>query len=91
MQTFSADRTDHAFYVSALLRRARGAKNLVDIHDFDVLAELLPVDPITISQQIFWCGVERKGFEHLLRGPFRRRMSRDVVPKNLRWRGNGYP
>src|SRR5215510_12530921 len=82
VQTFSADRTDHAFYVSALPRRARSAKNLVDIHDFDLLAELLPVDPITISQQIFRCGVERKGFEHLLRGPFRRGMSRDVVVDN---------
>jgi hypothetical protein len=47
-----------------------------------LLAELLPVDPITISQQIFPCGVERKGFEHLLRGPFRRRMSRDVEVDN---------
>src|SRR5262249_41758557 len=82
VQTFSADRTDHAFDVSALPRRSRSAKNLVDIHDFDLLAELLPVDPITISQQIFRCGVERKGFEHLLRGPFTRRMSRDVEVDN---------
>src|SRR5215471_2520006 len=78
VQTFSADRPDHTFHVSALPRRARGAKNFFDIHDFDLLAELLPVDPITISQQIFRCGVERKGFQHLLRGPFRRRMSRDI-------------
>src|SRR5262249_45467052 len=78
VQTFSADRTDHAFHVRALPRRARGAENLVDIHDFDLLAELVSVDPITISQQIFRCGVERKGFQHLLRGPFPRGMSRDV-------------
>src|SRR5215467_2264106 len=75
VQTFSADRPDHTFHVSALPRRARGAKNFFDIHDFDLLAELLPVDPITISQQIFRCGVERKGFQHLLRGPFPRGMS----------------
>jgi hypothetical protein len=50
--------------------------------DFDLLAELLPVDPITISQQIFRCGVEWKGFEHLLRGPSRRGMSRDVEVDN---------
>src|SRR5215510_13418576 len=82
VQTFSADRTDHALDVSALPRRARSAKNFFDIHDFDLLAELLPVDTITISQQIFRCGVERKGFEHLLRGPFNRRMSRDIEVDN---------
>src|SRR5262249_35111762 len=62
--------------------RGSWAKNFVDIHDFDLLAELLPVDPITISQQIFRCGVERKGFQHLLRGPFSRGMSRDVEVDN---------
>ena len=41
-------------------------------------AELLSVDPITISQQISRCCVERKGFEDLLRSPFGRRMNRDV-------------
>src|SRR5215813_6975845 len=82
IQTFSADRTDHALDVSALPWRARRAKNLVDIHDFDLLAELLSVDAITISQQIFRCSVERKGFEHLLRGPFSRGMSRDVEVDN---------
>src|SRR5215831_8385507 len=83
IQTFSADRTDHALDVCALPWRARGAKNLLDIQDFDLLAELLSVDPITISQQIFRCGVERKGFEHLLRSPFRSRMGSHVVPKSL--------
>src|SRR5262249_6812865 len=82
IQTFSADRTDHAFHISALPRRARSAKNFFDIHDFNLLAKLLPVDAVTISQQIFRCGVEGKGFEHLLRGPFRRGMSRDVEVDN---------
>jgi len=82
IQTFSADRADHAFHVSALPWRERGAKNFFDIHDFDLLAKLLSVDAVTISQQVFRCGVEGKGFEHLLRGPFRRRMSRDVEVDN---------
>src|SRR5215510_9056971 len=82
IQTFPADRTDHALDVSALPRRARGAKNFFDIHEFDLLAELLSVDPITISQQIFRCGVEGKSFEHLLRAPFSRGMSRDVEVDN---------
>src|SRR5215471_16218414 len=83
IQTLSADRADHAFHVSALPGRSRGAENFFDIHDFDLFAELLSVDPITISQQIFRCCVERKGFEHLLRGPFRSRMGSHVVPKSL--------
>src|SRR5262249_44510941 len=36
----------------------------------------------TVSQQILRCGVERKGFEHLLRGPFSRSMSRDIEVDN---------
>ena len=75
IQTFSTDRADHAFHASAVPGRSRSAKNFFDIHDFDLFAELLSVDPITISQQIFRCGVEGKGFEHLLRGPFGRGMS----------------
>src|SRR5262245_44473217 len=75
IQTFSADRADHAFHVSALPGRSRVAENLFDIHDFDLFAELLSVDPITISQQIFRCCVEGKGVEHLLRGPFGRGMT----------------
>src|SRR5215813_9524090 len=75
IQTFSADRADHAFHVSALPGRSRGAENLFDIHDFDLFAELLSIDPITISQQIFRCCVEGKGLEHLLRGPFGRGMT----------------
>ena len=56
--------------------------NFVDIHDCNLFAELLSVDPITISQQIFRCCVERKGLEHLMRSPFSRRMSRDIKEKN---------
>jgi hypothetical protein len=75
IQTFSADRADHAFHVSALPGRSRSAENFFDIHDFGLFAELLSVDPITISQQIFRCCVEGKGFENLLRSPFGRGMS----------------
>ena len=63
-------------------RRSRSAENFAAIHDLDLLAERLPVDPIAISEQILWHGVERKGFEHLLRGPFGCGMSRDVEMDN---------
>src|SRR5215831_3529010 len=82
IQTFSADRADHSFLVSVLPGRSRGAENFFDIHDCDLVAELLSVDPITISQQIFRCGVEGKGFEHLLRRPFSCGMSCNVKVDN---------
>src|SRR5262245_27565322 len=42
----------------------------------------MPIDPISIAQQISRCRIERKGFEHLLGGPFSRRMRRDVEVDN---------
>src|SRR5262249_17595464 len=68
--------------ISAVARRSRSAENLVDVRDFDLLAERPPVDPISISEQIFRRGVERKGFEHLLRCPFGCGVSRDVEVDN---------
>src|SRR5262249_37814364 len=52
--------------------------NFFDIHYRDLIAELLAIDSISISQQISRCGIKRKGFEHLLRRPFRRWMSCNV-------------
>jgi hypothetical protein len=34
-----------------LPRRSRSAENFVDVHDLELLAEHLPVDPIAISEQ----------------------------------------
>jgi len=78
VQTFTANRTDDAFDVSSLPRRPRSAKDFFDIHYRDLIAKLLAIDSISISQQISRRGIKRKGFEHLLRRPFRRWMSCDV-------------
>src|SRR5215471_10056071 len=78
VQTFTANRTDDAFDVSSLPRRPRGAEHFFDIHCRDLVAELLAIDSISISQQISRRGIKRKGFEHLLRRPFGRRVSRNV-------------
>jgi hypothetical protein len=45
-----ADGTDHAFYICTLPRRTWSAEDLLDVHDFDLLAKLFSIDPITISQ-----------------------------------------
>ena len=82
VQTVSTYRSDDAFHVRPLPRRSRSAENFVDVHDLELLAELLPVDPIAISKQILRLGVERKSFEHLLRGPFGCGMGRDVEVDN---------
>ncbi len=76
VQTFSANRTDDAFDVSSLPRRPRSAEHFFDIHCRDLVAELLAID--SIPQQISRHSIKRKGFEHLLRRPFRRWMSCDV-------------
>ena len=68
IQTFSTDRTDHALDVSSLPRRPRGAEDFFDVHDFELLADLVSVDPVAVSQEIFWCAIEGKRFDDLLRG-----------------------
>src|SRR5215467_4845883 len=78
VQTFSANRIDDAFDVSSLPRSPGSAEDFFDIHCGDLLAELLAIDSISISQQISRRGIKRKGFEYLLRRPFRRWMSCDV-------------
>ena len=50
----------------------------MDVHDFESLSEFVPVDPITISQEIIWCAVKGKGFDDLLGSPLRCRMDRHV-------------
>ena len=54
----------------------------MDVHDFELLAEFVSVDPIAISQEILWCVVKGEGFNDLLGGPFRRRMERHVEMKD---------
>src|SRR5215471_6087843 len=78
VQTFTANRADDAFDVSPLPRRPRSAEHFFDIHYRDLVTELLAINSISISQQISRRGIKRKGFEHLLRRPFRGWMSCDV-------------
>jgi hypothetical protein len=50
----------------------------LDAHDIDLSLEFVAVYAIAVSQEVFRSGVERKGFSHLLRGPFGCGMSGDV-------------
>jgi len=51
--------------------RSGCVEDFVDVHDFELLAEFVSVDPITISQEILWCAVKGEGFDDLLCGPLR--------------------
>ena len=82
VQAFASYRADYAFDIGALPRRSRSAKHFLDIHNFDLFAELLPVNAIAISEQIFRRSVERKRFEHLLRCPFSGGMRGDAEVDN---------
>ena len=82
VETFSSNRADDSFHVSALPRRPGSAEDFLDIHDCHLVAELLSIDPIAISQQISRHCIEWKSFDHLLCGPFGRRMSRHVEVDN---------
>ena len=54
----------------------------MDVHDFELLAEFVSVDPIAISQEILWCAVKGEGFDDLMGGPIRCRMDRHVEMKD---------
>src|SRR5215469_8413954 len=78
VEAFTANRTDDAFDVSSLPRRPRTLSTSLIFICRDLIAELLAIDSISISQQISRRGIKRKGFDYLLRRPFRRWMSCDV-------------
>src|SRR3990172_1117306 len=78
IQTFSADRADHALNVSTLPRRPPSTEDFFDPHHFELFWNLLSVNPVPISQKVFRRAVERKSFDDLLRGPLCRRMSRNI-------------
>jgi len=50
VQTFSANRPDDPFHISALTWRPWGAENIFNAHDIHLFSKLLSVDSITSSQ-----------------------------------------
>src|SRR4030095_12661091 len=78
VETFSTNGSDDALNVSTLPWRSRSAEDHFDAHHLDLLSEIASVYSITVSQEIFRCAVERKGFDDLLRSPLCGRMSGDV-------------
>src|SRR5215813_15658841 len=74
VQTFSSDRADHSLNVCPLPWRPRRAEHFLDVHDGDLLAKCIAVNPVLVTQQIFWCSLKRKSFHDLPCRPFGGRM-----------------
>jgi hypothetical protein len=62
VQALASDRANDPFDVSALLRRARCRKHLLDAHRLDLVDKVLPEDPIAIPQQKLRRCLPRKRF-----------------------------
>ena len=70
--------SDHTLHVGPLPWRPRRSEHFFDLHDGDLLAKRMPINAISIPQQIFRCQIKREGFQNLPRRPFGRRMRRNV-------------
>ena len=78
IQALATNASDHAFHVAILPRTPWCCAHLLDAHSFDSRSERFAVDSGMVSNHKTRRAVFRKGFDHLLSGPNRCRMLRDV-------------
>ena len=69
IQTLSPDRSDNAFHIRILPRRARSRKYFFDAETFHSMSESITVDAITVAKQIAWSGIKRECLNQLLSRP----------------------
>ena len=74
VQAVSADGPDQSLHVGPLPGAGWGGEDFFNAQASDSFAKVTPVDFVPISQQVTRCGVFRKGLNHLLACPPRRRM-----------------
>ena len=82
-QTISADGTDHTFNKWILPRRSRSRDNILDTQTLDPPLDDLTIDVISISQQITWGRIKRKGLHELLICPLRSGMLSYIEVHNV--------
>jgi len=75
IETFAADEANHTFDVCALPRCLGSAGQFLNVHPLKLLAELIEVNPMSVSQEILDRTVKRKGFYDLLSDPFRSKLA----------------
>jgi hypothetical protein len=78
VQAFAADTPDQAFDVRILPGTPRGDEDLFDPHVPHPLPKGGPVDTITVAQEIPRSLVPREGVDHLLCGPLRGEVFRNI-------------
>lgn len=82
VQALTPNRSDDAFHVGSLPRRAWSSENLSNTHGIHLLSEIIAEDVVAISQHIPWRGVPRESITELLGGPLGGRMGGDAEVKN---------
>jgi hypothetical protein len=78
VQAFAADTPDQALDIGILPWALWSDEDLFDPHVPYPLSKVRPVDTITVAQEIPWGLVPREGVDHLLGGPLRGGLFRDI-------------
>ena len=78
VQAFPPNGSDDALDIRILPRGTWCNENLLDPESFDAAREVLPVDTVTVTDQIPRCRILRERFDELSSGPFGRGMLGDV-------------
>jgi hypothetical protein len=78
VETLSADRADQAFGEGILPRASGSREDFLDLHALHTLAEGVPVDGVSIAEEIGRGGVVRESVHDLLSGPRSGRLRGDV-------------
>src|SRR5215468_7280969 len=82
IQAVPPDGSDQSLHIGPLPGAGGCAEDFLHAHALDSLVELAPIDLVPISEQVTWCGIFGKGFDHLLPRPCRRGMLRHVEVKD---------
>ena len=75
--------SDESLHERVLPRTSRCTQDLLDSHTSDPPLKFAAVDCIAIAQEVFRCGVPRKGFDDLLTRPLRSRTLGDIEMNHL--------
>ena len=78
VQTLAADAPDQPFDIGVLPGAPWGDQYFLDAHVADSPPKRRAIDPVPIAQEIPWCVVPREGVDHLLGGPRRGGVFRDM-------------
>ncbi len=82
VEAFFPEAANPSFGISVLPRRSKSCTYLFESKPINPMTELCPIDLVIITNQESPGQIERAGFDYLLGGPLRGRMSGHVEMKN---------